>query len=246
MIFYHGTNIENWKLIQEEGVLFGRHFFNGKEDVMRRTCLAIDIEEARCYGPVILVVEYDPFKHKENNTYTDDCYEFRVFKPITIDNVNLLEINDNYVEYADMYRVINNKYHIPKFEIIKFKTLLCDKIYNFIYKNFNKIKKNKYKFIFKNSDKCLFSYKDKDDLLQKVKNEPEHAIYCFYKIMREYMDKDYTIDFIISDKFEDRDPFKTIYSIDKYRFNLLPLWYPKTFEQTLRIIILNEYDKYRR
>lgn len=63
--------------------------------------------------------------------------------------------------------------------------------------------------------------------------------------MREYMDKDYTIDFIISDKFEDRDPFKTIYSIDKYRFNLLQLWYPKTFEQTLRIIILSQLHHHK-
>lgn len=30
MIFYHGTSLENWKLIQEEGILFGKLFVNDK------------------------------------------------------------------------------------------------------------------------------------------------------------------------------------------------------------------------
>ena len=86
MIFYHGTTLENWKLIQEEGILFGKLFVNDKL-VSRCTYLATDLEEAKCYGEIILEVEYNPFKRKKLNNYVENCWQFRVYEPIPIQNV---------------------------------------------------------------------------------------------------------------------------------------------------------------
>lgn len=52
MFFYHGTTEENWKRIQEEGVLFGIREFAKS----RCTYLTIDIDEARQYGEILLQV----------------------------------------------------------------------------------------------------------------------------------------------------------------------------------------------
>lgn len=81
MIFYHGTSKENWNAIQREGVLF-----NG-----RVTYLAVDMEEAKCYGNVVLQVEYDPTTHPNMNNYVDGCWQFRVYEPITIENIKVME-----------------------------------------------------------------------------------------------------------------------------------------------------------
>lgn len=56
MIFYHGTTKENWKRIQDEGVLFGIRKFAKN----RATYLATDIDEAKQYGEILLQVEYNP------------------------------------------------------------------------------------------------------------------------------------------------------------------------------------------
>lgn len=92
MIFYHGTTKENWNKIQEEGILFGRRYITDKEgnllkEVDRCTYLAVDIEEAKCYGDVLLLVEYDPMKHKKRNNYIEGCWQVRVYEPIPIDNI---------------------------------------------------------------------------------------------------------------------------------------------------------------
>ena len=63
-----------------------RHF-----DVVDRRDLAKKINEARCYGKVILSVEYDPFLDKDNNNYIEGCWQFRVYSPISIDNVKRIE-----------------------------------------------------------------------------------------------------------------------------------------------------------
>ena len=81
MIFYHGTSKENWDTIQREGILF-----NG-----RVTYLAVDMEEAKCYGNIVLQVEYDPTTHPNMNNYVDGCWQFRVYEPITISNIKVLE-----------------------------------------------------------------------------------------------------------------------------------------------------------
>ena len=57
MKFYHGTSKENWEAIKQEGILFGRLLVNNKE-VSRCTYLAVDLAEAKCYGEVVLEVEY--------------------------------------------------------------------------------------------------------------------------------------------------------------------------------------------
>jgi hypothetical protein len=96
MIFYHGTSKENWDAIQKEGVLYGRRFVTDNDgnvikEADRCTYLAIDLEEAKCYGDVILQVEYDPFKHKNENNYIDGCWQVRVYEPIPISKIQ--EIN---------------------------------------------------------------------------------------------------------------------------------------------------------
>lgn len=87
MKFYHGTSEENWKKIQEEGLLWGRR---GRY-MCRCTYLAVDKEEAQNYGPVILEVEYNPYIHFTENNYCDDCWQVRVYEPIYIQNIHKIE-----------------------------------------------------------------------------------------------------------------------------------------------------------
>ena len=94
MTFYHGTSEKHWKQIQDEGVLHGRRFILDSvtmepvEEVPSRcTYLAVDVDEAKRYGDVILEVEYDPFLNKKRNNYTDYCWQVRVYEPIPIENI---------------------------------------------------------------------------------------------------------------------------------------------------------------
>ena len=94
MIFYHGTSQENWKAIQQEGFLYGRRYIidsNGNiiKEVDRCTYLATDLEEAKHYGEVVLQVEYDPKSSKHNN-YIDGCWQLRVYEPIPLSQIKLL------------------------------------------------------------------------------------------------------------------------------------------------------------
>ena len=81
MIFYHGTSKENWDAIQKEGILF-----NG-----RVTYLSIDLDEAKCYGAIVLQVEYDPTIHPDMNNYIDGCWQLRVYEPIPISKIKAME-----------------------------------------------------------------------------------------------------------------------------------------------------------
>lgn len=97
MVFYHGTLQENWEVIQQEGFLYGRRYVtdsNGKivKEVSRCTYLATDLEEAKCYGDVVLQVEYDPFKHKKENNYIDGCWQLRVYEPIPLSQIKVLNV----------------------------------------------------------------------------------------------------------------------------------------------------------
>ena len=85
MIFYHGTSKENWEKIQREGILFGERGTRS-----RCTYLAISKEEADEYGPVVLQVEYDPMMRPKNNNYVDGCWQVRVYEPIPLSKVTLL------------------------------------------------------------------------------------------------------------------------------------------------------------
>ena len=90
MKFYHGTSRENWEAIQNEGILFGRLLVNNNL-ISRCTYLAVDIEEAKCYGEVVLEVEYDPYKHKKMNNYIEDCWQLRVYEPIPLTDIKVIK-----------------------------------------------------------------------------------------------------------------------------------------------------------
>lgn len=83
MKFYHGTTEESWSEIQKEGVLFGKRNFAK----CKATYLTTDEDEAKCYGPVLLEVEYNPLEHPHMNNYADGCWQFRVYEPIEITNI---------------------------------------------------------------------------------------------------------------------------------------------------------------
>lgn len=87
MKFYHGTSIENYIAIQKEGILYGRRVGVNDKEINRCTYLATDIDEAKCYGDVVLSVEYDPFKNKDMNNYIEGCWQFRVYEPIPLSEV---------------------------------------------------------------------------------------------------------------------------------------------------------------
>ena len=94
MVFYHGTSEDNWRIIQQDGVLYGRRFVLNndgsiKKEVDRCTYLAVDKEEAEHYGDVVLRVEYDPLASKHNN-YVEDCWQVRVYEPIPITQITRL------------------------------------------------------------------------------------------------------------------------------------------------------------
>lgn len=97
MTFYHGTSRDNWEKIQQEGVLYGRRYItdeNGRriKEVDRCTYLAVDLEEAKYYGDVVLQVEYDHMKPGAKNNYCEGCWQVRVYEPIPLRDINKIEI----------------------------------------------------------------------------------------------------------------------------------------------------------
>lgn len=91
MKWYHGTNKEAWEHIQKEKILFGIDKFDN--NALRKTYLAVDIKEAKCYGNVLLEVEYDPTIHPNMNNYIDGCWQVRVYEPIPISKIKLIAKN---------------------------------------------------------------------------------------------------------------------------------------------------------
>lgn len=92
--FYHGTSLENWNKIKQEGVLWGRRYvtFNDKvKELSRCTYLAVNKEEAKQYGEILLEVNYNPYDDEENNNYTKDCWQIRVYSPISLDKVKRIQ-----------------------------------------------------------------------------------------------------------------------------------------------------------
>lgn len=99
--FPFSGNMEYWTT-----VLFGRRFIidnegNPIKEVSRCTYLTNVLKEAKCYGDVVLEVEYNPFnkngrikKDKRGrplNNYNPDSWQMRVYEPIMIDDVKLIE-----------------------------------------------------------------------------------------------------------------------------------------------------------
>lgn len=77
-------------------MLYGRRFIidnDGKpiKEVDRCTYLAVDLEEAKQYGNVVLKVEYNPFKHPKKNNYIERCWQIRVYEPIPIKSIKRIE-----------------------------------------------------------------------------------------------------------------------------------------------------------
>ena len=88
MIWYHGTSKERWKQIQTEGVLWGIRGYG----MDRCTYLAADIQEAKCYGEIVLRIEYNPFENIKDNNYIDGCWQMRVYEPIPLNRIEV--VND--------------------------------------------------------------------------------------------------------------------------------------------------------
>lgn len=82
-VWYHGTSQENWEIILDEGVLWGK-----RDAPSNVTYLAADRVEAEQYGPVVLEVQYNPTGGINN--YAEGCWQMRVYDPIPLDNVRLL------------------------------------------------------------------------------------------------------------------------------------------------------------
>lgn len=77
MIFFHGTSIKNWQKIKLEGKLFGV-----RDAGNRCTYLAVSKKEAKCYGKIILKVDYDPYLHPKMNNFIEGCWQYRVYESI--------------------------------------------------------------------------------------------------------------------------------------------------------------------
>lgn len=98
MIFYHGTSCENWRKIQEEGVLWGGDTWHktGGRKGYRYTYLTPEKQVAKKYGNVLLEIEYEP---KGAGSGIDNygfnpppgmtCWQFSVFIPIELKKVKL-------------------------------------------------------------------------------------------------------------------------------------------------------------
>lgn len=100
MIFYHGTSLENWKLIKKEGVLWGGGTFHktqGKKGY-RYTYLTPDIKVAKQYGEVILEVDYKVTGKTGIDNFGFDppaeetCWQFSVFVSILTESIKKLTI----------------------------------------------------------------------------------------------------------------------------------------------------------
>lgn len=92
MIFYHGTSVENWEKIQQEGILWGIPSPNAK---YRYTYLTPEIEVAKGFGEVILEIEYKPVgidgRRIDNYGFNpppgQSCWQFSVFVPISLGRI---------------------------------------------------------------------------------------------------------------------------------------------------------------
>lgn len=91
MKFYHGTTIENWRLIQQEKMLWGVRNIEGYHP-SRCTYLAVEKKDAQLYGDVVLEVEYNPYINPTENNYIDGCWQVRVYEPIPLKSIRKINI----------------------------------------------------------------------------------------------------------------------------------------------------------
>ena len=90
LTFYHGTNQHGLNEANKQGFLLHKRIvlddkgnpskiFNKAKAV---TYLAVDVEEAKQYGDIILKVKYNPFKNPKMNNYVKWGWQVRVYEPI--------------------------------------------------------------------------------------------------------------------------------------------------------------------
>lgn len=90
MIFYHGMNEHGLAETKKQGFLLHKRIILNDDGEPSKiftkatsvTYLAVDIEEAKQYGKVILKVKYNPFKNPNMNNYCKGCWQVRVYEPI--------------------------------------------------------------------------------------------------------------------------------------------------------------------
>lgn len=93
MKYYHGTSKERWKLILQDGFLWGYRDHSPKEKQHRYTYLSLEKEVAEKYGEVLLEVEYTPTRIQGVDNYGFNhpsemiCWQFSVFVPISLEQV---------------------------------------------------------------------------------------------------------------------------------------------------------------
>ena len=87
LTFYHATSEEAWAAIKAEKILWGV-----RPPASRCTYLSVKREDAEHYGKVILEVRYTPGSLVDN--YCDGCWQCRVYRPIPIEAVRRVDIEE--------------------------------------------------------------------------------------------------------------------------------------------------------
>jgi len=89
MKFYHGTNKKGLEETEKQGYLLHKRVVLDDDGIPSKifhpdpcTYLAVELEEAKQYGDIILEVEYDPLKNPKMNNYSKNCWQLRVYEPI--------------------------------------------------------------------------------------------------------------------------------------------------------------------
>jgi len=82
MKFYHSTSVKNWEKIQYEKVLFGVRDATIEFSPSRCTYLAVNTKDCP-KNDVLLEVEYNPFINPNENNYINNCWQCRVYEPIS-------------------------------------------------------------------------------------------------------------------------------------------------------------------
>lgn len=121
LTMWHGCKLAAWEKCVEQGYLLHQRL--GKDPLVY---LAKDLEEAMCYGEVVLEVRFDPEVDLPNN-YHPDFWQCRVYKGIPLDRVRVLtKTNDRIGDcihafggiekpldhYADMVKLIRQQHAI--------------------------------------------------------------------------------------------------------------------------------------
>lgn len=81
-LFYHGTDQHGLRETIKQGYLLHKRATKDFPNMSPCTYLAVDINEARQYGNIIMEVKYDPSLNPLKNNYCKGCWQMRVYEPI--------------------------------------------------------------------------------------------------------------------------------------------------------------------